>query len=77
MIVGYSMGYMSEQTEFPQQFTHSVKVEQSAKGARVTVHVFANSKDEAIRQAVDIYKSTIETLKAEKLEVAPIEVKEK
>lgn len=67
---------MSE-TEFPQQFSHDVKVEQSAKGARVTVHVFAMSKDEAIRQAVELYRSTIEALKAEKLEVAPIEVKEK
>ena len=67
---------MSE-NEFPQQMTHSIKIEQSAKGARVTVHVFANSKDEAIKQSVDVYKSTIDALKAEKLEVAPIEVKEK
>ena len=66
-----------EDSEFPQQFSHSVKIEQSAKGARVTVHVFTTSKDEAIKQAVDFYKSTIEALKAEKLEVAPIEVKEK
>lgn len=66
-----------ENTEFPQQFSHDVKIEQSAKGARVTVHAFATSKDEVIRQAVELYKSTIEALKAEKLEVAPIEVKEK
>lgn len=69
---------MSE-TEFPQQFTEDVKIEQSAKGARVTVHVFGNSPDDdsTLQRAVTLYKMSMEALKNEGLVVAPIEVKEK
>lgn len=68
-----------ENVDFPQQFTEDVKIEQSAKGARVTVHVFGNSPDDdsTLQRAITLYKMSMETLKAEGIAVAPIEVKEK
>lgn len=62
-------------SEFPQQFSTDVKIEQSAKGARVTVHVFGNSQYQTMEDAILLYKQTIHKLKEEGLEVAPIEVK--
>jgi hypothetical protein len=69
---------MSEEVrvEFPAQFSHSVKIEQSAKGARVTVHVLGNSQQEAIDQAIQMYSSVRKRLKEEGHILSPIEVKE-
>ncbi len=39
-------------TTIPTQFSHSVKIEQTVKGARITVHVNANEGLEAMR-AID------------------------
>lgn len=65
---------MSEQkAEVLNQFTHSIKIEQSAKGARVTVHVEANSKETAMMQAIDLYISTQKELVKLGQVVAPIE----
>jgi hypothetical protein len=64
------------QTEFPTQFSHSVKIEQSAKGARVTVHVFGNSQQEAMDQAIQMYSSVRKRLEEEGHILSPIEVKE-
>jgi hypothetical protein len=64
------------QIKFPAQFSHSVKVEQSAKGARVTVHVLANSQQEAIDQAIQMYSSVRKRLGDEGHILSPIEVKE-
>ena len=62
-------------TEFPSQFTEDVKIEQSAKGARVTVHIFGNNAGETIQKAVSLYKLTMEALTEKGLSVAPIEIK--
>jgi hypothetical protein len=69
---------MSEEVrvEFPAQFSHSVKIEQSAKGARVTVHVLGNSQQEAIDQAIQMYSSVRKRLEEEGHILSPIEVKE-
>jgi hypothetical protein len=64
------------QIKFPAQFSHSVKIEQSAKGARVTVHVLANSQQEAIDQAIQMYSSVRKRLEDEGHILSPIEVKE-
>jgi hypothetical protein len=61
------------QIRFPSQFSHSVKIEQTAKGARISVHVYSNSQDEAIGQAVQIYGAVRERLEREGHAVAPIE----
>jgi hypothetical protein len=59
----------------PTQFTHSVKIEQTVKGARVTVHVNANNGLEAMEQSINLYRATKLELEQQKEVVAPMEVK--
>ena len=63
------------ETEIPTQFSHSVKIEQTAKGARITVHVNSNDALEAMNQAINLYRATRLQLEQQKEVVAPIEVK--
>ncbi len=65
------------ESELPNQFTHSLKIEDTAKGIRVSVHVYANSLEEANEQAFKLYTLAHDT--AEKLEIplAPVEVNKK
>ena len=42
----------------PTLFSHSVKIEQTAKGARITVHVNANNGLEAMEQSINLYRAT-------------------
>lgn len=46
------------------QFSHSVKIEQTAKGARVTVRVNANEKRRAWLEAIELYTRTKKQLEA-------------
>lgn len=62
-----------QEAEFPPVMTHSVKIEQSSKGARVSVHVFANGSQQAIHKAIDLYTKTRGTLEAINEVVAPVE----
>ena len=41
--------------KFPTQFSHSVRIGQTAKGAHITVRVLANNQEEAINQAIQIH----------------------
>jgi hypothetical protein len=66
---------LTDTETIPTQFTHSVKIEQSAKGARITVHVNANSGLEAMEQSINLYRATKLELEQLKEVVAPIEVK--
>jgi ribosome-associated translation inhibitor RaiA len=59
----------------PTLFSHSVKIEQTAKGARVTVHVNANNDLEAMEQSINLYRAANLELEQLKEVVAPIEVK--
>lgn len=61
--------------DIPTVFTHSVKLEQTAKGLRITVHVNANNGLEAMEQSINLYRAT--RLELERLNevVAPMEVK--
>jgi hypothetical protein len=43
-----------------QIYTHSLKVEDTQKGVRFTVHVYANSSDVVIDQAFAVYTGAIE-----------------
>jgi ribosome-associated translation inhibitor RaiA len=63
------------EVQIPTQFTHSVKIEQTAKGARVTVHVNANNGLEAMGQAINMYRATGLQLEQLKEVVAPVEIK--
>lgn len=71
---------MSEETtlaqiQIPTLFSHSIKIEQTAKGARVTVHVNANNGLEAMEQAINLYRTTKLQLEELKEVVAPMEIK--
>jgi hypothetical protein len=59
----------------PTQFSHSVKIEQTAKGARITVHVNANNGLEAMEQSINLYRATKLQLEELKEVVAPVEIK--
>jgi flagellar capping protein FliD len=61
------------QIKFPAQFSHSVRIEQTAKGARITVRVFTNNQQEAINQAIQMYGEAKRRLEAEGHKIAPIE----
>ena len=65
-----------EQLEIPTQFSHSVKIEQSAKGARVTVHVLGKNQQEAMDQAIQMYSSVRKRLEEEGHILSPIEIKD-
>jgi hypothetical protein len=66
---------IQSQSQTPAQFTHSVKIEQTAKGARVTVHVNANNGLEAMEQSINLYRATKLQLEQLKEVVAPMEIK--
>ena len=42
-----------------QIYTHSLKIEDTQKGVRFTVHVYANSSDVTIDQAFTLYEGAI------------------
>jgi hypothetical protein len=65
----------TSETEIPTQFSHSVKIEQTVKGARITVHVNANNGLEAMEQSINLYRATKLQLEQLKEPVAPMEVK--
>lgn len=52
----------------------SVKIEQTAKDARVTIHVNANDGLAALEQSINLYRATRLQLEQQKEVVAPIEV---
>jgi hypothetical protein len=53
----------------------SVKIEQTAKDARVTIHVNANDGLAALEQSINLYRATRLQLEQQKEVDAPIEVK--
>ena len=61
--------------QIPTMFSHSIKIEQTAKGARVTVHVNANNGLEAMEQSINLYRATKLQLEELKEPVAPIDIK--
>ncbi|MDW0171519.1 MAG: hypothetical protein QN718_10140 [Nitrososphaeraceae archaeon] len=58
----------------PQQYTHSIKIEDTTKGIRLSVHVYANNKSTAINETVATYLETKHRCEKEKIFVAPMEI---
>jgi hypothetical protein len=54
-------------------FSHSVKIEQTSKGCRVTTHVSSNNFKDARYEAVDLFLKVTEDLKIQGVPLAPIE----
>jgi len=63
--------------EIPTQFTHSVKLEETAQGLRIQVHVYANDRETAINQAIQTYDLTKRGLENMNILLAPMEIKKK
>ena len=61
-------------TEIPSQFTHSIKIEETAKGVRISVHVYANDRVTAIDEAIGTYEVMNAKLEEEEIPIAPMEV---
>jgi hypothetical protein len=61
--------------EIPQQCTHSVKIEDTAKGIRLSVHVYANSSGEAMEEAFNTYLKAKMVAMDNKIPLAPVENK--
>ena len=58
----------------PAVFSHSVKIEQTAKGGRITVHVNAKDGTTAMREAIFLYQNTKLQMQSLGEQVAPIEI---
>lgn len=56
-------------------FTHSLKLEDTAKGVILSVHVSANSTGEAIEQAFTTYLKAKMTAMDNKIPLAPVDSK--
>lgn len=63
--------------EIPVQFTHSVKIEETAKGIRISVHVYTNDQQKAIQQAFDTYVTSRAYAKNLDIPLAPFEISKK
>jgi hypothetical protein len=53
-------------------FSHSIRISQSAKGARIEIHVSTNNFKDARYEAVDLYLKVLEDLKIQGVVIAPI-----
>jgi hypothetical protein len=69
--------HLDSAAEIPEKptFSHSVKLEQSAKGVRVTVHVSTNSFTDARYEAVDLFIKVQQDLQIQGIPLAPVELK--
>ena len=68
---------MSTSIEVPVQFTHSLKIEETAKGIRISVHIYTNDQQKAIQQAFETYLTSREYAKAKEIPLAPMEFNSK
>jgi hypothetical protein len=61
----------------PVVYSHSLKIEDSAKGIRLSVHVYANDKGTAIEQAFSTYLTAQQTARDNKIPLAPVDENKK
>jgi len=66
----------TEEAQIPSQFTHSVKLEETAKGVRISVHVYGNGRGSVIPDAILTYNRTRELLEEQNTPLAPMNVEE-
>jgi hypothetical protein len=68
---------MTASAAMPDQpvYSHSIKIEDTTKGIRLSVHVYANTTGEAIEQAFNTYLKAKMTAINNKIQLAPVEAK--
>jgi hypothetical protein len=54
-----------------------LKLEDTAKGIRISVHVYTNDRETAINEAIETYLKTRTKAEKEKIPIAPMEVIQK
>jgi hypothetical protein len=65
---------MSEEARIPEQATHHLKLEETAKGGRIHVSVYATSKKAAIKELFETYDEAKKEAVRYKIPLAPMEV---
>lgn len=68
------MAAQQEETTIPVQYTHSIKIEDTAKGIRISVHCYANDRQTAINETIATYLETKKLAEKEKIPIAPMEI---
>lgn len=58
-----------------QTFSHSLKLEETAKGVRIPVHVYSNNQEQAIQEAFNTYLKAKITEMDNKIPLAPVDTK--
>lgn len=58
-----------------QTFSHSLKLEETAKGLRISVHVYANDHEKTIEEAFNMYLKAKMTAQDNKIPLAPVNEK--
>jgi len=58
-----------------QSYTHSVKLEETAKGVRISVHVYANNEEQVIEEAFNTYLKAKMVATDNKIPLAPVDAK--
>jgi len=66
---------MSDQQTAEAIYTHSLKLEETAKGIRIHVHVYATDRQTALTEAFELYKGAKREAESRKIPIAPVEVK--
>ena len=54
------------------QFSHSVKLEETAKGVRVSTHVYADTAEHARQEALKVYLGIVHDLQSHDVRLAPM-----
>jgi hypothetical protein len=61
--------------ELPVQASHDLKIEETAQGIRIHVHVYGNDRKAVIEEAFDFYEDSIAEAKTREILRAPMEIK--
>ena len=57
----------------PIPYTHSLKLEDTSKGLRISVHCYGNSEAETLREAFTMYLKAQQTARDNHIPLAPVE----
>jgi len=66
---------MSSQMPEPVIYSHSIKIEDTAKGIRISVHVYASDQEQVIQEAFQTYLKAKISATDNKIQLAPVDSK--
>jgi hypothetical protein len=59
----------------PVTYLHSLKLEETTKGLRISVHVYSNDQEQAIKEAFNTYLMAKMTAIDNNIPLAPVDIK--